>query len=181
MEKREAWSTWKHVFEIKGRRKPYLHLERSSTDGLCFCECERALVAVPDQLGCPWCGCGWLFSCAFCGKAFTYAKPVSVNTPLAEIVERDFLGRGLKKDRSMIREGVDYMEWMLGQVQEGIEYVYFDGYPLPLDIKNIKLEGKFGVHLIKSLPHVKERKVPGTLEKELSRVSYWTRREHKPE
>ncbi len=177
---RESWSSWKKVFDITGRKKPYLHLERASSEGICFCKCKRALVAVPDQLDCPWCGCGWLFMCVFCGKAFTYAKAVPVNTPLAEIVERDLVGRGWEKDRTMTREGVTYMKWMLEQVQEGVQYGFLDGLLVPMGLRNIKLDGRSAVHRIKILPHERELKTPGSLMKELSRVSYWTRREHKP-
>jgi hypothetical protein len=175
--KRLGWSIWKRAFAPAAHRKTYLHLERANDRGVCFCTCERALAAVPDQMDCPWCGCGWLFSCASCGKAFTYAKPVRIAHPLRELVEWDLVGRGIKKsNRSFIKSGAEWMEILLKDVEGEDEHVYFDGYFVPLAAKNTTIEGHYANHKVKALPHAQELKKPGSLAA-LENPSYWTRRE----
>ncbi len=38
------------------------------------CRCAQGLAGFPIQADCPWCGCGWLFTCTRCGKPFTFAR-----------------------------------------------------------------------------------------------------------
>lgn len=175
--KRLGWDVWRHVFEDTSGGKPYVHLERSSTDGVCFCECPRALVAVPDQRDCPWCGCGWLFCCAQCGRAFTYARPVVVHRPLRQIVEQDMLARGWKSDAEQFDNATEYLSGLLEMIEGEGEHVYLDGAVLPLEDQNIEFEGLYANHQIDVLPHAGERGDPGSLVAMLGEVKYWTDRE----
>ncbi len=175
MTKRLKSSQWTKVFESTDG-EPYLHLEKANEAGICHCKCERALVAAPGQLDCPWCGCGWLFSCAECGKAFTYAKPVIMHTPLEKLVEMDMLGRGWDNDPEFFGSCTDAMREMLAEIEEGIEYVYLDGYFLPLDAEDFSLEGMHANHEITELPHAVELKSPGALSAALGEPDYWEER-----
>lgn len=47
---------------------------KADDDVLSHCTCTDAPAQSSSQLDCPWCGCGWLISCATCGKAFTFAE-----------------------------------------------------------------------------------------------------------
>ncbi len=167
---------WEHVFE-PAKGKPYLHLEKANDKGICHCKCERALVAVPDQMDCPWCGCGWLFSCAQCGKAFTYAKSVLIHTPIEKIVEFDLTGRGYEKDMDSIHDASQLMTEMMSDLEPEKEYVYLDGYFLPLDAEDFSLEGLYANHTIAELPHAVELKSAGALEAAFADGEYWADRQ----
>ena len=67
---------------------------KANDEVLSFCACQQPLVALPGQLDCPWCGCGWLASCIECRKAFTFAKVVDVDLTYEQIVRRDAINRG---------------------------------------------------------------------------------------
>jgi hypothetical protein len=55
----------------------------------CRCPSENALIMFPAQMDCPWCGCGWLFTCRTCRKAFTFATAVEVEASLEELARQD--------------------------------------------------------------------------------------------
>ncbi len=175
---RLGWNVWKKAFEHEGPEPAYWHLERANTKGVCFCTCPRALVALSNQLDCPWCGCGWLFCCCQCGKAFTYAKPVAIQMPLETIVRQDLAARGHTLHKEFLSEAVEEMKGFLSMVDDDAdEYVYLDGVPIPLNEKNVKFNGMFAAHKLKVLPHALELSKPGLLEQTLGDVDYWTSRE----
>ncbi len=170
---KQRWEGWMEVFGRRSDELPYVHLERSSRDGVCLCECPRALVGMPGQMDCPWCGCGWLFNCAACGRSFTYAKPVWISMPLGQIVEQDMLARGWKHDPSAFAAAAEGMAEMLSKVEGNGEYVYLDGLFLPLQTRNTEVQGTSANHKITVLPHLLERRMPGTLESVLGDGKYW--------
>ena len=54
---------------------PGLRRADDQGSGLCFCVCPvEETLAYTGQKDCPWCGCGWLWSCYRCGKAFSVAQ-----------------------------------------------------------------------------------------------------------
>lgn len=179
MNEDESLQTWKQLIEAPAGpgAEAYLHLEKANDKGICFCKCERALVAVPDQMDCPWCGCGYLFACARCGLAFTYAKPVVLHTPLSEIVAQDLIGRGFEDEDGLFEGAAADMAMMLENVEEGKEYVYFDGYAVALDEEDVTIEGLHGSHHFDRLPHAEELDTPGAFEV-LTSPDYWDERRH---
>ncbi len=179
--KRPGWEVWKSAFELSGKGTPYLHLERANTRGICHCTCERALVAAPSQLGCPWCGCGWLFCCMMCGKAFTYAKPVLIDYPLRELVERDLLARGWKRDDEWFESETAYLADLMSDIEEGCEYVYLDGVIFPLDTREIEFDGLHSHHRFATLPHADELENPGALDAAIGDAAYWEARRLPPQ
>jgi hypothetical protein len=69
-----------------------VYLCKDNDDLISHCTCREALVAPPGQADCPWCGCGWLFSCLSCRKAFTFARAVPGQKDL-EMIVREHLCR----------------------------------------------------------------------------------------
>ncbi len=51
-----------------------------------------ALVTAPSQMGCPWCGCGWLFVCSRCRMEFTFTEAAEVEGPWEETADRAIRG-----------------------------------------------------------------------------------------
>lgn len=43
-----------------------IYLIKDNDDLCSHCACETAYITFPPQMDCPWCGCGWLFSCTAC-------------------------------------------------------------------------------------------------------------------
>lgn len=55
-----------------------LYLVKKNDDVISHCKCEESFVGEEGQLDCPWCGCGWLFSCSKCRKAFTFSEAAEI-------------------------------------------------------------------------------------------------------
>ena len=68
----------------------HLYLRKANNDLVSHCRCakEDALISSPCQMDCPWCGCGWLFTCSRCRKAFTFAEGVEVHESWEETANR---------------------------------------------------------------------------------------------
>src|SRR5262249_6838134 len=68
----------------------HLYLRKASDELVSHCRCaeSEALITSPGQMDCPWCGCGWLFICSRCRKAFTFAEGVEVNESWDETADR---------------------------------------------------------------------------------------------
>ena len=45
-----------------------VYLKKASNELISHCGCEESRISYPAQMDCPWCGCGWLFSCITCRK-----------------------------------------------------------------------------------------------------------------
>lgn len=138
---------------------------KASDEGVSCCSCAEALARLPgaDQLDCPWCGCGWLFSCASCGLAFTYGRIAEVETwptqiahdmltlnddgTHAEVIPTRNLGR-----LPALRDAIANQSSLLGAV--GSDVVIIDGRVLPLDyeMRSAGFVGRRGVHRLSRLP-----------------------------
>src|SRR5688572_5768660 len=97
------------------------------------------MITFPPQMDCPWCGCGWLFTCIACRKAFTFAQGVLVNETWEATARRD-LTNGWRKEPSEeeIGQWVEAMRELLAEVQVGRQYVCFDGLIIPTDAANVR-------------------------------------------
>jgi hypothetical protein len=73
-----------------------IYLQKDNDDLVSHCRCREAFISYPPQMDCPWCGCGWLFSCIKCRKAFTFARAVEVNDSWEELACRDIRGMGME-------------------------------------------------------------------------------------
>lgn len=156
-----------------------LVLKKASQDGVCFCNCEPGLVGVPNQMDCPWCGCGWLFCCVTCGKAFTFATPVEVDMDLTELVRQDFLRRGYSEDDlpDLVEPGVEYLAHMYEDLEPGHEYVYLDGALIDTQTEPpIQFHGFVAAHDLPALPHLAARQDPSKFDATISDPDYWDSR-----
>jgi hypothetical protein len=84
-------------------------------------------------MDCPWCGCGWLFTCINCRQAFTFAKAVVVDEPWEEIGRRHVQNRwGKPPEENEVPRWVDAMKELLAGIEPRKEYVYLDGQSAPM-------------------------------------------------
>lgn len=147
-----------------------VYLVKASNDVLSFCHCEDAPVSFPAQMSCPWCGCGWMFSCIECRKCFIFARAVERRESLDELVERDVLRYlGARKVpraivEGMVAEHLEYFCRALDGVEVGHEYVILDGHLFDTGRKGpVRFEGWYARHDLDVLPQVRAREDPGAL------------------
>jgi hypothetical protein len=154
--------------------KSIIYLKKDNPDLICHCKCPTALVTFPVQLGCPWCGCGWTFSCIECRRAFTFAVGVEVSESWEELARRDLVGFGIiKPSREAIKERAEAMKELLADVEIGGKYVYFDGAIIPVDATGIEFEGLHSQHDLKFVPQVKALFDRSIFDDVLTNVAYW--------
>src|SRR6266496_4072320 len=99
-----------------------IYLRKANDQLICYCKCDKAeaLISDPGQLDCPWCGCGWLFTCIKCRKAFTFAEAVEVDLSLEELAEMDIVGfGGQSPEPGEVDEWVRAMQHLLRGVDLG--------------------------------------------------------------
>lgn len=68
----------------------HLYLRKANDGFVSHCKCDKAdaLISSPSQMDCPWCGCGWLFICSRCCKAFTFVEAVQVDESWEKTADR---------------------------------------------------------------------------------------------
>jgi hypothetical protein len=160
-----------------------VYLEKANAELICHCTCQRALVTAPPQLDCPWCGCGWLFSCIECRKAFTFARGVEVAETLEELARHDLAKMGAKVTDEAVAGWVRIMEGFLASVQVGTTYVYFDGVLVPSEIQPtpqdpLELGGLFAKHRLAYVPQVHAKQDRSVVLQVLTNERYWRDRQH---
>lgn len=155
-----------------------LWLVKDSNDVVSHCACPRAISGDLPQLDCPWCGCGWLFACAECGKSFMFARVERVpesRTALARRLHREAFGEDPEPEE--LADAVQHFEALVDGYKEGDRVVVLDGVILPADGgQPISLEGLFASHEFDELPHVLARTNPGILQETLASEEYWLER-----
>jgi len=151
-----------------------VYLERANIDLFCLCECTRSLVGSPSQLDCPWCGCGWLFTCIHCRKPFTFARAVEIDMSLEELCILDSKGRwGKDPSPDQVQEWVESMRVLLKDVEIDHTYVYLDGWYIDAQSDRVSIEGWHSWHDLPWVPQVKALADEGVLETVLSSRQYW--------
>ncbi len=158
-----------------------LHLTRAPGDTTASCRCPDSLMAVPDQSETPWDGSGYLCTCHKCGKTFTFGKVIKVNMKLRDFVLKDLRQRDLPKellnDRDFIDGCCESIEEMLADLEEGKEFVYFDGVLIPTDYEGrIEFDGLFAAHDLATLPHLELKKDKNSARHLLGDPRYWNDR-----
>ena len=131
------------------------------------------------QLDCPWCGCGWLISCAQCRKAFTFAVVRETDTPLIEFARREVITRGIEEQVTddELRDWVEDRAKILDFFDVGDVVVYLDGSYWTVDSTNVEFDGYFAFHSFEILPHALARDDPPLLNRTLGDQKYWIDRE----
>jgi hypothetical protein len=159
------------------RERKHLYLQRASDKLVCHCNCDDAWITFPPQMDCPWCGCGWLFCCSKCRKAFAFAKCVEINESWEETALRDLNSRGPdfeKPTADDVEAWVAAMKVMCEELEPGQEYVYLDGWFIPTDIEEISMEGMHAYHELNCVPQVEALNDPDVIKELLGNEDYWT-------
>jgi hypothetical protein len=152
----------------------HLYLVKDSNELISHCKCAAALIAAPGQVSCPWCGCGWMFSCVECRKAFTFARAVETDVPWEALALRD-LTRFSKKEPSdeEIDGWVEAMRELHADVELGARYVYLDGMYVPTDATSVSFTGWHTTHILDFVPQVAALADPGRIRSILMNPDYW--------
>jgi hypothetical protein len=114
----------------------HLYLTKANNDVISHCSCTDALVTFPSQMDCPWCGCGWLFTCIECRKAFVFARAIETDQTWEDLARRDLTNKWHESpSEDDILDWATAMEELMQDLVLNQEYVYLDGFFLPLDAK----------------------------------------------
>lgn len=152
-----------------------LYLAKKNNDFVSHCKCENSLIGDSGQLDCPWCGCGWLFSCIKCRKAFSFSEAVNLDKTWEELAHDDLIGfDGKEPSQAEIAEWVEYMKYRTSHLVLGQTYVYLDGCFIPADEENFEFEGLHAKHAFHKPPQIialEDERIVGDL---LENPDYWT-------
>src|SRR5262245_36774327 len=133
----------------------HIYLMKESNLLVSHCKCDDAYVTFPGQLDCPWCGCGWLFSCIACRKAFSFARAVLVDVSWAELARRDFEGQFKREgEPGEIEELAEALEEIHSGVELGERYVMLDGSFIPVTAAKLQFDGWHSRHDLGFVPQV---------------------------
>lgn len=159
--------------------KKHLYLKKASNELISHCTCDDAPITFPPQMDCPWCGCGWLFCCANCRKAFTFAVAVELEESWETTALRDLNGRGadFKPTQDDVADWVEAMQEMCGELEVGKEYVYLDGWFIPRETDEIVIEGMHSYHELDGVPQVAALRDKSIIPELLGNEDYWTENE----
>jgi hypothetical protein len=106
-------------------------------------------------MDCPWCGCGWLFVCCNCHKAFTFAEGVEINVSWEETADRDIRAIYRREpEPGQVEQWVEFMKILLKEVRCGEQYVYFDGYVIPVTAGGVNIAGWHSDHQLDFVPQI---------------------------
>ena len=153
-----------------------VYLTKADDRLVSHCACADVLVTYPSQAACPWCGCGWLFSCMSCRKAFTFARGVEIDATWEALGHRDLTRwSGEEPDDDEMRYWVETMRGMLAAVEVGGTYVCLDGTVIPIETSRVAFEGWHSRHAFDFVPHLRALTDVRVREEVLSSRSYWHR------
>jgi hypothetical protein len=137
----------------KGRSKKVVYLVKASDELISHCRCSLPIIGAPAQMDCPWCGCGWLFVCARCRKAFTFARAEVVELTWEELAHKDLDGKwGHRPSSEEVKEWISFMRILLKGLEAGREYVYIDGWVFLTDSKHLRFDGLHARHKLDVVP-----------------------------
>ncbi len=154
----------------------HLYLRKANDDFVSHCKCDKAdaLISSPGQMDCPWCGCGWLFICSRCRKAFTFAEVVEVDVSWERTADRTL--RALYQRQPKRGEGeewIGFMKILLKGIRLGEQYVYLDGWVIPTTAGGVNIEGWHSRHNLEFVPQVAALDDPEVRSGLLSSRAYW--------
>lgn len=135
----------------------HVYLRKFNDDFVSHCQCakEDALISAPGQMDCPWCGCGWLFICGRCRKAFTFAEGIETDEPWTKLGHHNLRVLYQREPESgEVEEWVEFMKILLKDVVPGENYVYLDGYVISTMAQRIEIEGWHSNHDLEFVPQV---------------------------
>jgi hypothetical protein len=151
-------------------------LIKANDDLVSWCKCAWPAYASSGQLDCPWCGCGWLFTCASCRRAFTFAKVVYAEVPLRQIMQQErssYHNQPVALDDSEVISRTEWLEFELELLPVGTICAYLDGKVLAVDSADIRFNGWFAHHELDSVPQWSVRGSRAGIEALLGDKAYW--------
>lgn len=158
----------------------HLYLVKANNELISHCHCEPALISSPAQMDCPWCGCGWLFTCLECRKAFSFARAIETNESWESLGRRDMIN--FAKDSKRVPDDEDIEEWVRAMkrlhadVELGATYVYLDGVYADVDATDIDYVGWAAHHTFDRMPQVAALKDRDLIKTVLANRQYWDQR-----
>ena len=159
-----------------------LYLAKKNDDFISHCKCEESLVGDSGQLDCPWCGCGWLFSCTKCRKAFSFAEAIRVDKTWEELAREDLFGfSGKEPSQAEITEWIECMQHMTSHLKLGQTYVYLDGCFIPANEEDFEFEGLHAKHEFHKPPQVVALEDESIVKDLLENPDYWTQNAINPQ
>lgn len=167
-----GWYAW-------GMSNRTLWLVKDNNELVSHCECKDAMSGWFPQADCPWCGCGWLFSCMSCNKSFTFARVAWIDMSIQVLATRMCWTpnkRGPAQEE--VLEALEFMKWAMEDLREGDRVVVLDYELLKVDEEGpIEFDGVFAHHELECVPQVRALKDPSYLERTIGRKQYWLERE----
>jgi len=157
----------------------HIYLRKASDRLVSHCKCSSGLITFPPQMACPWCGCGWLFTCIECRRAYTFAKGVVLNESWEETAKRDLRsGWGKEPTVQDVQSWVGVKRGLLGEVVEGEEYVCLDGLIIQTSVSAVRFNGLHSRHDLPYVPQVAAVSDPSVLQLVLGDPKYWKSTAH---
>lgn len=146
----------------------YIWLVADDPDQSWYCRCRIGVVDAPwhNLTTHPVGGTGWLWTCAYCSRAFKFAIATKISGSIAKIAKRATPRRqkviaqnGSIEENVVIATPNDWIE-LVAPIQTSIKlgerYVFFDGRALPVRHGPVKFTGLFRSHDLPDLPHIVE-------------------------
>jgi hypothetical protein len=153
-----------------------IYLSKADNRLVSHCACSDALAAYPGQADCPWCGCGWLFTCMACRKAFSFARGVEIDGTWEGLAQKDLRRwSGAEPDEDEVRQWVEVMQRMLADVEVGGTYVCLDGTVISSDRSSVAFEGWHSRHAFDFVPHLEALNDVRVRDQVLGSRAYWRR------
>ena len=158
----------------------YKVLEKANDDLISFCKCEEGAYASECQADCPWCGCGWLFTCVRCGMSFAFAKVIETEVSPQQVVQLEYSRRFEREfalDDDDVVEKAVWLNHEIMNLPRGTLCVFVDGKILPLNRINMEFDGRFAHHKFGILPQLAAHGSRSAIMKHLGNIHYWLERE----
>ncbi len=151
-----------------------VYLRKAGDGVISHCKCGDGLIAFPAQMDCPWCGCGWLFSCITCRKAFTFAEGVEIETAWEDLARVDRTNyRQAEPSEDEVHQWIETMKIILKDVRVGERYVILDGVVLGAEERDVEFEGWHSYHRFGTLPQFEALDDLSVLKETLDNRAYW--------
>jgi len=154
-----------------------VYLKKANARLVANCKCQDGRISYPAQMDCPWCGCGWLFTCMSCRQAFTFGVGVEIEADWESLSREDWTAFGLPTvSARQVKSWIKDMKALLADVKVGEIYACLDGVLFHQDAKNIKFSGLYARHDLQRLPHVEALNKKSILNEVLGSAEYWRSR-----
>ena len=152
-------------------------LAKANDNLISHCTCQQTWIGAPAQMACPWCGCGWLFTCPQCRRAFTFASAEQCDLTWEQLAHRDLDSMGRRQPtQEDIDEWIGFMKLLTQDIEPGKEYVYIDAWVFPVGETNLQFTGMHSWHELAVVPQVAALADRKSLEQTLANRLYWDER-----